>query len=72
MTSLSPRAIAALTRTWGAILADRHPELRGVSESVVGERERPGAEASLTPVGKRDVLALPYKVKAPVEGSRAA
>jgi hypothetical protein len=72
LTSLSPRAVAALTRTWAAILMNRHPELRSVSVSVVGEGERPGAEASLTAVGKRDVLALPDKVKAPVEGSRAA
>jgi hypothetical protein len=72
LTNLSPRAVAALTRTWAAILMNRHPELRSVSVSVVGEGERPGAEASLTAVGKRDVLALPDKVKATVEGSRAA
>jgi hypothetical protein len=71
-TSLSPQAVAALTRTWAAILMDRHPELRSVSVSVVGEGERPGAETSLAPAGKRDILALPDKVQTPVEGSRAA
>jgi hypothetical protein len=71
-TSLRPQAVAALTRTWAAILMDRHPELRSVSVSVVGEGERPGAETSLPPAGKRDVLALPDKVQTPVEGSRAA
>jgi len=72
MTTLGPEALAALTRTWAAILQDRYPELRGIRVSVVGEDERLGLPAVSAARGKGDILALPDDVKASLERRRAA
>jgi hypothetical protein len=72
VTALGPEALAALTRTWAAILQGRYPELRGIRVSVVGEDERLGLPAVSAARGKGDILALPNDVKAPFERRRAA
>ena len=72
MAKLNAEALAALTRTWAAILHERHPELCRIHVSVVREDEWLGLPAISPTVGERDLFALPDNVKAPVEGSRAA
>lgn len=72
VTTLPPQALGALTRTWAAILQDRHPELRAICVSVVREREWLDPPAVPTSLGKSDVLALPHDVESPVERGRAA
>jgi len=72
VTPLGPEALAALTRTWAAILQDRYPELRGIRVSVVGEDERLRLPAVSPARGKGDILTLPDDVKTPFERRRAA
>lgn len=72
VTALGPEALAAVARTWAAILQVRYPELRGIRVSVVGEDERLGLPAVSAARGKGDILALPDDVKAPLERRRAA
>ena len=72
MTNLRPQAVAALTRTWTAILEDRYPELRGIRVSLVGEDERLGGPAVAATRGEDNLLTLPDDVQTAVKRRRAA